>query len=156
MKKSQYRKIFLLLFLQISFTFCFFNNFPGSAMADNPKSLLVHSGELYFENSRKGSMWTKTRSRILTSAGEVKHYLAILNNGDFSDWRLPTQQELHDLFMIFDMKDNGDVKIRIEGKYWLTDKNGEVAAGTWEIGDGCGPERHFHDADRGYIRAVRP
>lgn len=129
-------------------------HFAGSANTDS--GLLVSVSEEYFQNTRNGAIWTTTRSKRLATTREAQAYLNLLNKGSFDDWRLPSKQELFDLFSIFDLKNNGEVKIRIEGKYWLADGDGQISVGTWEIGEGCGPERRFFSGGKGYVRAIRP
>lgn len=133
------------------FTFSF-----GLAEAEDRRPQLKSVGEHYFENTRKGDMWTKSRGKIFAASSEVKNYLKSLNEGQFNDWRLPTKQELYDLFMIFDFKNNGDIKVRIEGKYWLVNNADQMSVGAWDIGDGCGPERTFSQEKKGFVRAIRP
>ena len=134
----------------------FFSFSYGLAEVEDKKTQLKSVGEQYFKNTRKGDMWTKSRSKIFATSSEVKNYLKSLNEAQFNDWRLPTKQELYDLLMIFDFKNNGDIKIRIEGKYWLANYAGQMSVGTWDIGDGCGPERTFSQGKKGVVRAIRP
>ncbi len=144
------------LMMLILFPAAFFTFSCGLAEAEDRKPQLKSVGEQYFENTRKGDMWTKSRSKRFAASSEVKNYFKSLNEGQFSDWRLPTKQELYDLFMIFDAKNNGDIKVRIEGKYWLANNAGQMSVGAWTIGDGCGPERTFSQEKKGFVRAIRP
>lgn len=109
-----------------------------------------------FQDTARQRYWQVKLSKKLTSIDEVNTYLATLNQGEFNDWRLPTKQELFQLFSDFDLKRNGDLKIRLEINYWLTDDMGQAHVGTWEIGDQCGPSRTFYKGKVGYIRAIRP
>lgn len=128
----------------------------GTAKSGDRASFLMSVGDEYFQNSKNGSMWTNVRSKRIKEFSNVQQYLSDLNDGQFNDWRLPTKQELYDLFQIFDLKNNGDIEIQVEGKYWLASDKGELSVGTWEIGGGCGPERGFFSGGKGHIRAVRP
>ncbi len=128
----------------------------GLAQGVDRMPVLRSVGDQYFENRGEGVMWTKMRSKRFQTPSDVQDYLDNLNTGRFNDWRLPTKQELYDLLAIFDLKKNGEVKVRIEGKYWLVNNKGETSVGAWEIGDGCGPERRFFSGDNGYVRAIRP
>lgn len=101
-------------------------------------------------------MWQLERSKRLRTTQEVDTYLAALNRGTYKDWRLPTRQEIFELFGFFDLKENGEVKLRLEGGYWLVNRNGEIEVGAWEIGDQCGPSRTYFTKKAGYVRAVRP
>lgn len=156
MKTMRHMKMFLSLCIQTTLITLFLCCSNGLVMADSRESLLSFSGELYFENSRTAQMWTRIKSKKFNDIGDVHKYLLQLNEGDFNDWRLPTKQELYDLFTIFDLKNNGAVKISIEGKYWLMDEGGAMTVGVWEIGDGCGPERNFSAGEKGYVMAIRP
>jgi hypothetical protein len=101
-------------------------------------------------------IWQTNRSKRLKTQDDVYDYLADLNQGEFDDWRLPTRQELYDLFSVFDLKQNGEVEIRLEGSYWLSDEEDGIHVGVWEIGDQCGPSRSYFKGKAGYVRAVRP
>lgn len=131
-------------------------NLHESAIGGPDTGYFSPIGTSYFLDNRKQTMWTKTKSKKIASAEEARQYLARINQGEYSDWRLPTKQELYDLFMVFDLKKNGEVRVRVEGKYWLKNGKGETVVGTWEIGDGCGPERAYYSGSEGYVRAVRP
>lgn len=148
---SKHWLMILILLSTTFFTFSF-----GLAEAGEKKAQLKSVGEHYLENKRTGEMWTKSRGKKFADPSEVKNYLKSLNEGQFNDWRLPTKQELYDLFMIFDFKKNGDIKIRIEGKYWLANNDGQMSAGAWDIGDGCDPERTYSREKKGFVRAIRP
>lgn len=129
----------------------------AKSLAGNDKSYLSSVvGTAYFQDNRTQTMWTAVKSKKLATAEEVRQYLNRLNEGEYNDWRLPTKQELYDLFTIFDLKNNGKVRISIEGNYWLRKPEGKIIAGAWEIGDGCGPERVYYSKEKGYVRAVRP
>ncbi|SDO66423.1 Lcl domain-containing protein [Desulforhopalus singaporensis] len=112
--------------------------------------------EKIFADTKKELMWQTQTSKRLKSPKEVVAYLEKINKGQYSDWRLPTGVELFTLTSIFDMKQNGAVKIRVEGKFWLSDQPGDYHVGSWEIGDGCGPSRSYYEGEAGYVRAVRP
>ncbi|WP_319547816.1 DUF1566 domain-containing protein [Desulfogranum marinum] len=126
------------------------------SLAGNDKSYLSSVGTAYFQDKRTQTMWTAVKSKKLDTVAEVRQYLTRLNEREYNDWRLPTKQELYDLFTVFDLKNNGKVRISIEGNYWMRKPEGKIIAGAWEIGDGCGPERVYYSKEKGYVRAVRP
>lgn len=126
--------------------------FTGNSWAGN--SLLAPVSEDAFRDVRNNQMWQIHKSKKLRSVDAVQNYLAELNRGKYHDWRLPTKQELYDLFSYFDLKLHGDVRIQLEGNYWLD--NDGIVAGAWEIGDQCGPSRSFYSKKSGYVRAIRP
>ena len=117
---------------------------------------LKNYGDGTFGELGTSRMWQIDRSKKMKTPAEVSQYLHTLNKGAYSDWRLPTKQELYQLNTIFDFKKNGAVKFKFEGKYWLVDPKGAVSVGAWEIGDQCGPERTFYVGKKGYVRAIRP
>lgn len=142
----------IILFMSVA-VFCIL---PGAAKKAVGAPALTLVGDQYFKNNRDGKMWTKERGERLKSSSDVKRYLYEMNKGEFNNWRLPTSEELYDLLVIFDLKGNGDVKVRIEGDYWLVVNGGAMSVGEWEIGGGCGPERHYYSGKKGFVRAVRP
>lgn len=148
-------KLFLRILIYPCLLAIFFSCSSYQVPADNSEEDLSFSGSLFFKNNRNGNMWTIKRSEKFHSSDSAKQYLMKLNEGAYNDWRFPTKQELYDLFMIFDLKNNGDVKISIEGAYWLVSGDGRLSIGAWEIGDGCGPERTFISWGKGAIMAVR-
>ena len=103
-----------------------------------------------------GKMWQMDRSKKIKSSTEVQEYLSELNKGEYNDWRLPTKYELYDFFLLFALKENRDLDIKLEMSYWLVGDNGKISIGSWEPGDTCGAERIFYPGLKGYVRAVRP
>ncbi len=118
-------------------------------------SFKLFSEEIIQDTARQ-HFWQVKRSKILKNTEEVNAYLATLNQAEYNDWRLPTEQELFQLFSTFDLKLNGNIKIRLEGNYWLLSNINQPYVGTWEIGDQCGPSRTFYKGQSGYVRAIRP
>lgn len=127
---------------------------PYAVPAAEPALQLSEDG--ITQERANGRMWQMDRSKRLRTTTEVDACLATLNRGKYNDWRLPTRQELFELFGIFDLKENGEVKFQLEGGYWLVNQNGEIEVGAWEIGDQCGPSRTYFTKKVGYVRAVRP
>jgi hypothetical protein len=112
--------------------------------------------ETTFMDEGTGKMWQFDRSKRIDKLDDAIEVLAALNSGVYHDWRFPTKQELFEFFQIFDLKNNGSVKPKLEGSYWLQEDDGAIEVGSWEIGDGCGPGRKFFTGKTGYVRAVRP
>jgi len=121
-----------------------------NAMAQ--KQLLVELSEDSFLVKNSGLIWQYERSDKTGSFMTMKNHVS---SSEANGWRLPTKLELYDLVEIFDLHQNGAVKIDIEGSYWLTDDSGNEVTGAWEIGDQCGPSRTYYPHKRGYIRLVR-
>lgn len=108
------------------------------------------------QDTRTGKMWQVETSRTLRSLEEAQNYVAGLKVGGHDDWRLPTVTELFDLYMIFDLHQNGNCDMRIEGTYWSDEPDLEGRVGTWELDDNCDPERRYIPKTKGRVRAVRP
>lgn len=126
---------------------------PASAVTGGELNVL---DEETFAEAGTTRTWRLVRSRRMKSPEQVEQYLADLNSGNGSSaiWRLPSRDELYRLFSKFDLKNNGDVQVALEGNYWHTDEKGMLTVGAWEIGDQCGPERFFYPAQSGYVWAV--
>jgi serine/threonine-protein kinase len=118
-----------------------------------------------FEDNRNGTvtdyatglMWQKSGSSVYMEYPNVQDYLRELNRGRFagySDWRLPTVEELislaepekfsNDLYLdpIFDKK---------QCWCWSSDKRSLTSA--WHVQFDCGYFHYYED--RCYVRAVR-
>ena len=128
--------------------------FITPAVSTAGEQALSTISENIFQNSTNDQMWQMRKSKRFKNASSAVQYLNELNQGEYQDWRLPTKQELYKLFSDFDLKMNGDVRIRLEGNYWI--ENDGIQAAAWEIGDQCGPSRTFYTKKAGYVRAIRP
>lgn len=115
---------------------------------------LKQISEDIFQNTQNDQMWQMKKSKRFKNSSSVEQYLHELNQGKYQDWRLPTKQELFNLFSYFDLKDHGDVRIQLDGNYWSADEG--IQAGAWENGDQCGPSRTYYTKKSGYVRATRP
>ena len=105
----------------------------SSAAADELKMV----DENVFQEQKSGRMWQLEQSRRLSSPEQVEEYLQEVNSsGGYTDWRLPTKQELYELLVFFDLKDNGDVAAPKKGNYWYAGDSGEPEVGAWEQGEG--------------------
>ena len=87
------------------------------------------------QEPENGRMWQMNRSKKMRSSTEVQEYLSNLNKGEYNDWRLPTKYELYDLFLLFALKENQELDIKLELSYWLVGNNGKMIVGSWEPGD---------------------
>ena len=118
---------------------------------------LVNQEGTICQDKENGLMWQVERSTSVDSLQEAEAYISRLNQGKYSDWRLPTVTEMFDLYYIFDLHQNGDCDIERKGRYWSRDKEGDAGAGAWEIGNQCDPARVYRPSTiGGYVRAVRP
>ncbi|WP_456387250.1 Lcl domain-containing protein [Desulfolithobacter sp.] len=105
---------------------------------------------------RSGKMWQVETSRILGSLEQARDYVAGLTTAGYTDWRLPTVTELYDLYMIFDLHQNGDCDFQVDGTYWSDEPDMDGRVGTWELDDNCDPERRYIPKKKGRVRAIRP
>lgn len=134
--------------------FCFLLLAPMAvALAD--ARFKVHSDAVFLD-MKTGVMWQLERSRKIRSIEQAYASLNTLNEGEYNDWRMPTKKELAELYLLFDLRKNGDVKIKLSGSYWHHQENGDISVGSWELGDECGPSRVYYPEKSGYLRAVRP
>jgi hypothetical protein len=102
--------------------------------------------------------WQLERSSYFNNWDEASAYVATLELGGHSDWRLPTSEELLDLYFVFDFGNAGknDKLKKIEGFYWVAEKNGTGYLGSWQDTESCEITRQFNPGTRGgYVMAVR-
>lgn len=83
------------------------------------EQVLTMISEEIFQNSRNGQMWQMRKSKRFKTTSSVEQYLIELNQGEYQDWRLPSKQELYELFSYFDLKLHGRVNVQLEGNYWI-------------------------------------
>jgi hypothetical protein len=117
---------------------------------------LVDLGNGIHQMASSGLMWQAERGPWVDSHDQGVRYAENLTLGGYEDWRLPTIHELHDLYLVFDLKKNGAGQMRLDGDYWAAPEEGEEIAGAWEISGQCDLQRQFNVKQGGYVRAVRP
>ena len=108
-------------------------------------------------DSRVGLMWQSNRSpKQFTDSAEAEQYAQSLSLAGFTDWRLPTSQELWDLYFTNDYSMAGQLakQITMKGSYWTKDGN-QIIAGYLDEGDDPGINRYYINSKKGYVRAVR-
>ncbi len=124
--------------------------------ADNSeKGRLVAMGNGVCKDTRTGRMWQVGTSKNIKSLEDAKSYTGTLKDGGYDDWRLPSVTELYGLYMIFDLHQNGDCELQVEGTYWSDEADLHGRVGTWELDDNCDPERQYIPKKKGKVRAVR-
>lgn len=124
--------------------------------ATDPDNALVDRGNGVIEEKGTGRMWQQERSRSFKTLEQAEAYVKTLTLDGYTDWRLPTVYELYDLHYLVDVKKAEGIDLRMEGNYWVIDKEGTGMAGSWEVGDQCEPTRTYFKKTWGYVRAVRP
>ncbi len=102
-----------------------------------------------------GLMWQTATSHTMKSIEDARLYADNLSAGGYDDWRLPTVEELYNLYMTFDLHQNGKCEMNVEGVYWSGEEDLQGRVGTWELDDNCDPEREYIPKKKGVVRAVR-
>ena len=130
---------------------------PGCAGKSSQQPRLQSLGNGTCQDTVSGRMWQIERSTMTASLKDAEQYVRGLNLGGYTDWRLPTTNELFELTSFFDLFQNGDCTLEREGSYWSSEKDGPGKAGAWEItATQCDPAREYAPDSKGYVRAVRP
>lgn len=124
--------------------------------APDASSRLVAQGDQICLNTYSGKMWQVGVSKTLTSLEAAMAYASDLEEGGYDDWRLPTVDELYELYLIFDLHENGNCALKAEGTYWSDEADLEGNVGTWELDDNCDSERRYIPKQKGKVRAIRP
>ena len=104
-------------------------------------------------------LWQLERGPYFTNWNEASAYVDTLELGGHLDWRLPTSEELLDLYYVFDFgnAEESDQLEGIEGYFWVAEKDGTGYIGSWKDTEICEITRRFDPGTRGgYVRAVRP
>lgn len=144
------RKILIIILTLILFS-------QGCGSKNQQTAHLRNIGNGICQDTVAGLMWQSGKSQTIKTFEEAKRYVENLRLGGYTDWRLPTRHELHDLVYLFDLHLNGDCDFTIEGKYWSGGKSGKGKAGGWEISaNQCDPARQYFHSLHGHVRAVRP
>ena len=128
----------------------------GCAGKSSQQARLQDLGNGICQDTVSGRMWQIEKSKMTTDLKDAEQYVRALNLGGYSDWRLPSVDELYDLNYLFDLFQNGDCALDRKGNYWSGEKDGQGKAGAWEISDQCDPVRQYAPGSKGYVRAVRP
>ena len=144
-----------LLFSQL-ITGCSTHPSGSTQMATPSQARLVDMGNGICRDITTGKMWQTGRSKTIKSLEEAKNYATELEEGGYRDWRLPKISELYDLYIIYDLHENGNCNLQAEGTYWSDEPDLENRVGTWELDDNCDPERQYIPKKKGHVRAIRP
>ncbi len=134
---------------------CVGKNQQGEGFEGNDSARLVSVGEGICQDTKTGLMWQTEASRSIKSLEGAQNYTTSLTTGGYTDWRMPTVIELYDLYTTFDLHENGDCRMKVEGTYWSDEEDLEGRVGTWELDDNCDPERRYIPKQKGLVRAVR-
>jgi hypothetical protein len=133
MNITQYKERMKNVRFLLSLFICLLVILPVTASA-KMGAVTILGGEI-IQEPENGRMWQMNRSKKMRSSTEVQEYLSKLNKGEYNDWRLPTKYELYDFFLLFALKENQELDIKLEMSYWLVGNNGKMIVGSWEPGD---------------------
>jgi len=116
----------------------------------------LHNG--IFQVPGSNLMWQQERSPVFASKEEAVDYVKNLTLGGFTDWRLPTPDEVLALHNVVDFgkAKEGDSDIYLAGNYWCAVSGDEITAGSWQDGVACELTRSYKPNFSGHVRAVRP
>ncbi len=124
-----------------------------AAVSSNARLVDLENG--LCQDTRTGKMWQVGNSKTIKSLAEAKSYTEKLEVGGYHDWRLPSITELYELYIIFDLHENGNCKLAAEGTYWSDEPDLQGRVGTWELDDNCDAERQYIPKTKGKVRAIR-
>jgi|GEM_PF-2630690 len=133
MNITQYKERVKNVRFLLSLFICLLVILPVTASA-KMGAVTILGGEI-IQEPENGRMWQMDRSKKMSSPAEVQEYLSDLNKDEYNDWRLPTKYELYDFFLLFALKENQELDIKLEMSYWLVGNNGKMIVGSWEPGD---------------------
>ncbi len=102
-------------------------------------------------------LWQQDKSRNFSTAAEAQEYAGNLRLGGYTDWRIPTKAESHNLFYSIDFGESSakELGLRMDGAIWVELDNGEAITGEWDTEDTCCIVRIFVESEKGRVRAVR-
>jgi len=133
-----------------------------SACAGNNNTLsndiLTNKGDGTILSEKFQLLWQQDKSKRFTNAEDAQAFVNKLNLGGYTDWRIPTKAESHNLFFSMDFgKSNAkDMQMKMDGSMWVILDDGKLQAGAWDAGETCCIVRTFKKDSKGGVRAVRP
>ncbi len=147
--------IILVILLSQLVTGCTTHSDQSANAAVSSNARLVDLGNGLCQETQTGKMWQVGSSKTIKSLAEAKSYTENLEEGGYHDWRLPSITELYNLYIIFDLHENGNCKLAAEGTYWSDEADLQGRVGTWELDDNCDAERQYIPKTKGMVRAIR-
>lgn len=130
----------------------------ASGCAPKKTMLLQTEGTEICEEIKSGKMWQKGKGGPFFTLQAAEQYAADLQLGGHNDWRLPSKEELFELYHIFFWKKNNSCDLNQNGEFWSVAKDGRSSLGHWETYLLCDPEFNYVKSLKtsGYVRAIRP
>lgn len=119
--------------------------------------LFLLQGQGVCQEVKTGKMWQVDKAGPFESLADARAYAANLTLAEYSDWRIPTKDELLNLFQACFWKRSGDCVMNQRGEYWAISED-DSSLGHWGYDLVCGPEFEYVKAigGEGYVRAIRP
>lgn len=118
---------------------------------------LMRFGNGICRESKSGLMWQEEAGPAVSDWNEAKAQVANLRLGGYTDWRLPTKEELLDLLLLCERTRQTNCPKRLHTGHWLGSDAEEGEAGHWESYPLCdGVDYRFVEQQEGVVRAVRP
>jgi hypothetical protein len=143
------RSVLLSIFCGLALTAC-----AGNQTADT----LTVDDKGIVRSEKFSLMWQQDKSKKFSSSSDAQKYVDALRLGGYSDWRIPTKAESHNLFFSLDFGSSNarELDMKMDGSIWVVMDKGALQAGAWDAGETCCIVRTFKKDDRGSVRAVRP
>ncbi len=153
--RRQRLSLLLLIMLALSLSSCanYSDDSANIALFDGTRLAAIKDNICQDLKTKK--MWMIDKSKRIESLVDAKEYTSSLKTGGYNDWRLPTVAELYELYILFDLHQNGTCQIEVDGTYWSDEPDNEGRVGAWELDDNCDAERQYIPKKKGYVRAIR-
>jgi len=128
----------------------------NTGMKNRDAMSLVSDGII--QSEQFGLMWQQDDSKLFTNASEAQKYADNLILGGFSDWRIPTKAESHNLYFSLDFGKTmaKELHMKIDRSMWVKLDDGKMVPGSWDAGETCCIVRTFKKDTHARVRAVRP
>ena len=110
------------------------------------------------QSEQFGLMWQQDDSKLFINSSDAQKYVENLTLGGFTDWRIPTKPESHNLYFSLDFGETmaKDLNMKMDRALWVKLDDGKMVPGSWDAGETCCIVRTFRKDTRARVRAVRP
>ena len=121
------------------------------------RARFVDLGNGICQQTNNGLMWQVDKSQQYSTWQEARRYAEMLDLGGFTDWRLPTRDEIYMLHYTSELRGDTECMMKLAGSILSTALGQEANAGRWESYPLCGGNEYkYVKTDKGFVRAVRP